>query len=1219
MNEWQFTSDVAKWITLILDKNTDLPFGEAYCEGQSPNSAKRRDLTIKDRNGRVVLTGEVKLPGRRDGATPYNNKVVTDARFKAQHAQASFFFTWNVNECVLWETEASTVHPRPDYKRWQVTNIHDSKSLEYPDIQAQIKKWLAIFLHDAADILRGASIIEKKSPDEKFIDALEAALGTPIALTLNSLFEQYRRQTPRRDIDDWMRDELGFIIVTDPEGIRTNLENASKHACYALANKLVFYEALLKRYGASLPSLSVPDHITAADPLRTHLEGFFAHAKVVTHDYETVFGENALGLGSRVPFYNDGVVDFWRAFVDEIHDFDFSRLDYEVIGNIFERLISPEERHKFGQFYTRVEVVDLINSFAIRTGEEQVMDPACGGGTFLVRAYARKRELAPHRSHAQRLHDLYGVDISRFATHLTTINLATRDLIDDENYPQVARSDFFDVKPHSTIFSLPRGVTASGLGNIQRRDVQIPLLDAVVGNPPYIRQEEIPKSSKSKSIQPGTKEYYRLIAKQNGAKLSARSDIHCYFWPHSISFLKENGYLCLLTSSQWLDTDYGFKLQAWILRNFEIVAVLESLDEPWFVGARVVTTVTVLRRQPDAKKRMENMVRFVQLHQPMAKILAHDGTTAGAMLSADRFRDELLTLTENTRNARYRARLIQQRDLWMEGVRLGVAMGKAEAPADNDVNPQPGEFYGGKWGVYLRAPDLWFDLLDHFHNRVIPFGELTEIRRGITTGKDSFFYPRDATQEALKVTDFDEFQTRFGVERAEVTNGDVKIVRCGEGYEEMRSIESHFLEPEVHSLMEINGYIVKSEDCGRMILLIPTNEVPPDSYAQSYIDWGEEQEFNQGSTVRGRMTDDRAWYDRTGHRRGSVFWPKAQQYRHSAPLNEQNLQCNCNLYDVYLPDGIEPELLAGRLNSTFVGLSKFQYGRPVGVEGALKTEVIDVNIMRVPDPRLATETQRKRVIKAFRTMKHRDILGFLSERRLRRMNYIDKGKEVELNNLSDETELTQPDRRELDDAILELLGVGSATERTKILDTLYEYLADFFEYTRQKEEKAIQNKKRAKRRKVTRPADIAREILAVVEREYGTLLRTYDDFLDLSKPFDTYEIPAEGNPEPLDDLFHRHAVRFVNRKAKASAIVETRDDIQRKLLMLVVENGTRGFVRIPLDDNVTQHIHNRYDSFLTRRMDTLRTLVEERASDPELQEKIYLDLMKRVLSRKKSS
>ena len=120
--------------------------------------------------------------------------------------------------------------------------------------------------------------------------------------------------------------------------------------------------------------------------------------------------------------------------------------------------------------------------------------------------------------------------------------------------------------------------------------------DAVVGNPPYIRQEEIPRDAKKEKgkFKKGTKEYYlKLVKEEGGVLLSGRSDIHCYFWPHAASFLKDDGRLCLLTSSQWLDVEYGFRLQAWILDQFEILAVFESIDEPWFVGARVATTVTI--------------------------------------------------------------------------------------------------------------------------------------------------------------------------------------------------------------------------------------------------------------------------------------------------------------------------------------------------------------------------------------------------------------------------------------------------------------------------------------------------------------------------------------------------------------------------------------------------------------------------------------------------
>ena len=55
-------------------------------------------------------------------------------------------------------------------------------------------------------------------------------------------------------------------------------------------SRLVFYEALMKRYGAQLQKLNVPEHIDKGDELRLHLEGYFAEAKRITGDYETVCG-----------------------------------------------------------------------------------------------------------------------------------------------------------------------------------------------------------------------------------------------------------------------------------------------------------------------------------------------------------------------------------------------------------------------------------------------------------------------------------------------------------------------------------------------------------------------------------------------------------------------------------------------------------------------------------------------------------------------------------------------------------------------------------------------------------------------------------------------------------------------------------------------------------------------------------------------------------------
>jgi len=115
----------------------------------------------------------------------------------------------------------------------------------------------------------------------------------------------------------------------------------SKYACYALVNKLVFHEALLKCYAGKMDKLTVPEHIDKGGELYPHLEKYFLEPKEVTADYETVFGEDHTGIGNRIPFYSDHAVPYWRDLINQIHDCAFSQIDYEVIGNIFERLLSP--------------------------------------------------------------------------------------------------------------------------------------------------------------------------------------------------------------------------------------------------------------------------------------------------------------------------------------------------------------------------------------------------------------------------------------------------------------------------------------------------------------------------------------------------------------------------------------------------------------------------------------------------------------------------------------------------------------------------------------------------------------------------------------------------------------------------------------------------------------------------------------------------------------
>ena len=54
----------------------------------------------------------------------------------------------------------------------------------------------------------------------------------------------------------------------------------------------------------------------------------------------------------------------------------------DVVGNVFEKLIPPEERHALGQYFTNENLVDLITAFCVRSKSDKVLDPTCGTGLF---------------------------------------------------------------------------------------------------------------------------------------------------------------------------------------------------------------------------------------------------------------------------------------------------------------------------------------------------------------------------------------------------------------------------------------------------------------------------------------------------------------------------------------------------------------------------------------------------------------------------------------------------------------------------------------------------------------------------------------------------------------------------------------------------------------------------------------------------------------------
>src|SRR5207247_2047399 len=201
------------------------------------------------------------------------------------------------------------------------------------------------------------------------------------------------------------------------------------------------------------------------------------------------------------------------------------------------------------------------------------------------------------------------------------------------------------------------------------------------------------------------------------------------------------------------------------------------------------------------------------------------------------------------------------------------------------------------------------------------------------------------------------------------------------------------------------------------------------------------------------------WYDLTTDKIGIAFWPKTQKYRHIVPTNPERLVCNCNLYTIVpkTTSAHEGTAIAAILNSTIVALFKCFYGRYAGSEGTLKTEVVDTILLEIPDPRGIAREMADRLSTALSKMTKRPVTHLVEQALL------DCHSEEEMREILRETpklpaELLQEDRRELDDAVFELMGVVDKKQRKKLIEELYRETTAYYRYQRTQDIQAMEDR-----------------------------------------------------------------------------------------------------------------------------------------------------------------
>ena len=443
--------------------------------------------------------------------------------------------------------------------------------------------------------------------------------------------------------------------------------------------------------------------------------------------------------------------------------------------------------------------------------------------------------------------------------------------------------------------------------------------DIVIGNPPYLRQEKIHTPHTQDDSKEDNKAYkaklarmvYELFPRFFGYSdaygrqvvkhpINQQSDLYIYFYLLGLSLLNDKGSFCFITSNSWLDVGYGADLQEFLLKHSHIKLILDNETKRSFANASVNTIIALFSPPDESSNRgLQHTARFVMSKIPFEELL-----------SANIFVEIEAAHERQTRDG-YRVFPISQQKLLDEGITTAEEGDEAQTPQETRqkgrklretskvIAPLPqheAKYSGNKWGgKYLRAPDIYWTIMEKGKDKLVRLGDIAEVRFGIKTGANEFFY-------------LDEAKAR------------------------QWGIEQQFLVPVIKSPRECKSILIDPHNLKfRLFVCHLSKEELKGTNALKYIQWGESQGFHKRPSCAGRPQ----WWSVSIDTANSIFVKEANDTS-AIFYNPEDYPVDCRLYYANL----SPTVIA-YLNSAIGAMSFEIYNRAGLGEGARSLMVSD--------------------------------------------------------------------------------------------------------------------------------------------------------------------------------------------------------------------------------------------------------------------------------------
>jgi len=315
--------------------------------------------------------------------------------------------------------------------------------------------------------------------------------------------------------------------------------------------------------------------------------------------------------------------------------YDFSAINADVLGNIYEQYLghilkktptyaklkeTHQHRKEQGIYYTPTYIVDYIVKNTVgeilknikpkNAMKLRILDPACGSGSFLIRAFdelvdywqkVSPSEFGYFRKIEILKNNIYGVDLDRQAVEITQMNLLLKTLQHHQKLPVLK-----NIKQGNSLIddTSVAGENAFKWEEEFKEVMQEGGFDVVIGNPPYVNIKILTKNKENE------KEFYR----SKYEVVIGNYDIYILFIEKAIKLLKEGGMLGFIIPNKFTVTDYGLLLRKFILNSCLIEKIVDVSNLPVFKGVGTYPVIILLKKESNKSKRTSHEIEFLRVN-----------------------------------------------------------------------------------------------------------------------------------------------------------------------------------------------------------------------------------------------------------------------------------------------------------------------------------------------------------------------------------------------------------------------------------------------------------------------------------------------------------------------------------------------------------------------------------------------------------------------------